>query len=283
MGGGGDGGGGTTMDDDEVRDGGGRWTKMALGRGGGDDKDEDEDEGDDGSTAERIPASVFRSIGIPFTVAFALGAWLLRRHPSFSHSAPASSLADDAYYAWRVLGYALYLCIESYGSLSVAAFWSYANSTLSLSAAEAWYGTIVACAQVGAIGGSTLAAKYAHGGKEGDGGGELAGVPGLFLLSVGGIGLQMIAMAAYARFFPHPMVQEDDDREGRAPGDGSAERRMRKRVSFHGNVKGCGARGESSTGKPPSALNLILRHNYLLLILACRACTRCHSRVWTTS
>jgi len=263
---------GAIADDAEVRDGGGRWTRMTVGRDdrGRDDDDNDDDDGS--SPPERIPAGVFRSIGIPYSVAFIVGGWMLRRHPSFSSvsSAAAASSASPASgdYAWRVLGYVLYLTIESYGSLSVAAFWSYANSTLSLSAAEAWYGTIVACAQLGAIGGSTLAARHAHE-DSGEGGGELAGVPRLFLLSVGGIGLQMVVMAIYGHFFPHPMVEDGDAGAGARSSGRSSTGKIRKTVSFHRSIED-GDRGSptlSTKTSQPSALNLILRHNYLLLIL----------------
>jgi ATP/ADP translocase len=57
---------------------------------------------------------------------------------------------------WPVIGYFLYAAIESFGSLMVATFWSYTNSTLSLNEAERYYGVIVAVAQLGAITGSTI-------------------------------------------------------------------------------------------------------------------------------
>ena len=60
---------------------------------------------------------------------------------------------------WYVLGYVLYATVESFGSLAVAAFWSYTNSTLSLIDAEKYYGPVIATAQLGAIIGSTLVAS----------------------------------------------------------------------------------------------------------------------------
>jgi AAA family ATP:ADP antiporter len=60
---------------------------------------------------------------------------------------------------WRVLGWISYFAIESYGSLAVALFWAFANSTTSLELAEASYGLILAMAQIGAIMGSTVATQ----------------------------------------------------------------------------------------------------------------------------
>ena len=67
------------------------------------------------------------------------------------HVTAATIIATQQRY-WRVLGYFLYAGIESFGSLMVATFWSFANSTLSLQEAESFYGTIIATAQLGTFG-----------------------------------------------------------------------------------------------------------------------------------
>ena len=150
-------GGGRRMKDEDVMDGGGRWTKMSTG-GGYDEEKEDEDEEESGS----IPPSIFRAIGVPYALVFLLFGAALRYHPSFSSqssqssdaaSTAASNLPD---WAWRALGYAIYVAVESYGSLSVAAFWSRANSTLTLGAMEGWYGTVVAFAPPGPLVATTV-------------------------------------------------------------------------------------------------------------------------------
>lgn len=49
----------------------------------------------------------------------------------------------------RLLGWASYLAIESYGSLTVAMFWAFTNSSVHLEGAKSVYGLILAGAQVG--------------------------------------------------------------------------------------------------------------------------------------
>lgn len=56
----------------------------------------------------------------------------------------------------RVLGWISYCSIESFGSVMVALFWSFANSNISLETAKSGYGLMVATAQVGSILGPTF-------------------------------------------------------------------------------------------------------------------------------
>lgn len=63
------------------------------------------------------------------------------------------------FFPGRLLGWASYLAIESYGSLASAMFWAFTNSSVHLEGAKSYYGLILAGAQVGAIFGSTLATK----------------------------------------------------------------------------------------------------------------------------
>ena len=51
----------------------------------------------------------------------------------------------------RYLGWISYCAIESFGSVMVSLFWSFANSNISLETAKASYGVMVATAQVGSI------------------------------------------------------------------------------------------------------------------------------------
>jgi AAA family ATP:ADP antiporter len=51
----------------------------------------------------------------------------------------------------RYLGWVSYCAIESFGSVMVSLFWSFANSNISLETAKASYGVMVATAQVGSI------------------------------------------------------------------------------------------------------------------------------------
>lgn len=62
---------------------------------------------------------------------------------------------------YRVLGWISYCGIESFGSVMVSLFWSFANSSFSLETAKASYGVMVATAQVGSIIGPTIVNSYA--------------------------------------------------------------------------------------------------------------------------
>ena len=71
----------------------------------------------------------------------------------------------------RLLGWCSYFCIEAYGSLMVALFWSFTNSIMDLEQAKGAYGLIISFAQIGAILGSTLATKSVE-----------MGIPQLYLI-----------------------------------------------------------------------------------------------------
>jgi len=61
----------------------------------------------------------------------------------------------------RILGWISYCSIESFGSVMVSLFWSFANSSFSLETAKASYGVMVATAQIGSILGPTVVNTYA--------------------------------------------------------------------------------------------------------------------------
>lgn len=116
---------------------------------------------------DTVSIAIFFQIGIPYAIAFLVLAFLVWKFEQSevlkeemeSQVSPAAVATTPHFDMWYVLGYAMYATIESFGSLAVATFWSYANSTLSLQDAERYYGTIIATAQLGAIGGSTLVAS----------------------------------------------------------------------------------------------------------------------------
>merc|ERR1719498_1349676 len=62
----------------------------------------------------------------------------------------------------RLLGWVSYCSIESFGSIGIALFWSYVNSSMSLKGAKSSFGLIIAISQVGAVIGPTVVsqAKY---------------------------------------------------------------------------------------------------------------------------
>lgn len=61
----------------------------------------------------------------------------------------------------RVLGWVSYCSIESFGSVMVSLFWSFANSNFNMKSAKASYGLLVATAQVGSILGPAVVHLYA--------------------------------------------------------------------------------------------------------------------------
>jgi ATP:ADP antiporter, AAA family len=73
---------------------------------------------------------------------------------------PVLGLANEVPSPWRIMGWISYCSIESFGSVMVSLFWSFANSNISLETAKASYGVMVATAQIGSILGPTFV-KYA--------------------------------------------------------------------------------------------------------------------------
>mmetsp|Transcript_7570 Transcript_7570/g.10873 ORF Transcript_7570/g.10873 Transcript_7570/m.10873 type:complete len:664 (-) Transcript_7570:74-2065(-) len=75
---------------------------------------------------------------------------------------PTIGLANETADYGRVLGWISYCSIESFGSVMVSLFWSFANSNYSLESKKALYGLLVATAQVGSILGPTAVSTYAE-------------------------------------------------------------------------------------------------------------------------
>ncbi len=81
-----------------------------------------------------------------FTISFAL------KHPTIG-------LANTVPSSGRLLGWIIYLSIESFGSLVVALFWSFVASSTDTSSAKKGYALIISGAQVGSIAGPFLASN----------------------------------------------------------------------------------------------------------------------------
>lgn len=62
----------------------------------------------------------------------------------------------------RIMGWVSYCAIESYGSVMVSLFWSFANSNISLETAKASYGVMVATAQLGSIIGPAVVQVFSN-------------------------------------------------------------------------------------------------------------------------
>mmetsp|Transcript_24356 Transcript_24356/g.40368 ORF Transcript_24356/g.40368 Transcript_24356/m.40368 type:complete len:641 (+) Transcript_24356:103-2025(+) len=204
----------------DVMDGGGRWSTMSVGRSQQPPREE---------VDEPVSAALFLYLGCTYCLVFLLVAYLLGFHPGFSSTAaaidsPSSSLL------WHVVAYFMYAMIESFGSLTVATFWSYANSTLSLSDAERFYGLIIAIAQIGAIGGSTMVTHSAW------------STSTLLVVACMAMLLMSVVLTSYDRRFPASASTAQTDTLPMTP---------------------------SSTMAPSawSGIHLILKHNYVLLIL----------------
>jgi AAA family ATP:ADP antiporter len=73
---------------------------------------------------------------------------------------PTIGLDNQKQSPYRILGWISYCGIESFGSVMVSLFWSFANSNFSLETAKASYGVMVATAQVGSIIGPTIVNHY---------------------------------------------------------------------------------------------------------------------------
>ena len=174
-------------DANDVLDPGGHWTRMDMTSSS---QQHDEDVADNDS----VPISIFTIVGGSYITVFSIIAYLLHFHPSTTvvDDNNESSSTSTTSRPWYVLGYVLYACIESFGSISVATFWSYTNSTLSLDDAEHYYGLIVAIAQVGAIGGSTIVTTTNH----------FWSTTTLILVANFVIVLQVLTMTTYAKRFP---------------------------------------------------------------------------------
>jgi len=138
------------------------------------DYDYDEDE-----SSDRVSSSIFVTIGVPYCVGFGIMAYLLQFNPAVALVVPrvdeddatttglggtatnsSSNSSSSSSSFWHVLGYFLYGAIESFGSIVVASYWSFVNSSLNLHDAERYYGTIIAIAQIGAIAGSTIVTTH---------------------------------------------------------------------------------------------------------------------------
>lgn len=211
-----------TRSDKDVLDIGGVWDPMEL------DTTSSEPEQDKG-----VPPTIFAFIGIPYCIAFGIIAYLLQFHVPSSRS--------PTFDFWHVLGYIVFAVIESYGSLAVAAFWSFANSTLSLEQAERYYGPVIAIAQLGAIGGSTLVSinVYDHG--------QLVVVACLVII------LHIVVMHLYVLKFPPNQTSTTQPPMREVP-------KHLTKLTWRGREKP--AELEWMTG-----VYMIIKHKYVLLIL----------------
>jgi len=208
--------------DEDVLESGGSWSRMDLSTS----VDAATRQREENAAEEGVTSSAFAYIGLPYCLVFGLMAYVLQFNISVATSTSAVKDESNKLTYWHLIGYIFYAAIESFGSISVATFWSYANSNLSLSEAENFYGTIIAIAQIGAIFGSTMVTTHVWNNI------TLIIVACLIIL------LHILVMTSYSRRFPStcPIVLEAE---------------------------------KISSQEPAlwSGVYLILKHNYVLLIL----------------
>lgn len=73
-------------------------------------------------------------------------------------SNPVYGIANAIASPWRILGWAYYLYVESFGSIMVVLFWTFATDTTAPDVAKRWFGFIAFLAQIGAWLGSAITA-----------------------------------------------------------------------------------------------------------------------------
>jgi ATP:ADP antiporter, AAA family len=113
---------------------------------------------------------------------------------------PHIGLANKHASESRILGWVSYCSIESYGSVMVSLFWSFANSNIELETAKASYGVMVALAQVGSILGPAFVNRY----------GETWGPAKCYLLGAAIILLLQVTMYNYIRVYGSKEQREKD-------------------------------------------------------------------------
>lgn len=210
--------------------------------------------------------SMISHIHIPYSILFFVLALVIRRYPAFQ-----SSLNNDPHVIPNgqntLVAYILYVAIESFGSLSVAAFWSYSNSTLDIDSAKKNYGFIIAAAQIGAIAGSTLASL------------SLITIPHMLLLSSALMVCNMLLMIQYHIWYPRPLNSSNmyDGEDMYEPSNTTEKTLQRLSLDQDKEAYTTSAQHSSQSNnefhiipvrKEKSGLLLIFQHNYLLSILA---------------
>jgi len=104
---------------------------------------------------------------------------------------PTIGLANQTEDPTRILGWVSYCGIESFGSVMVSLFWSFANSNFNLKQAKQSYGVMVATAQLGSILGPTFVNSFS----------KSLGIPICYMVGASSmLGLQ-ITMWVYVKMF----------------------------------------------------------------------------------
>ena len=102
---------------------------------------------------------------------------------------PTIGLANTVASPSRILGWASYVGIESFGSIVVALFWSFVSSSMKVESAKKGFALILSGAQVGSILGPTLATNA-----------KTLGLPLLAAIAAVGVILVMVMIKLYMTF-----------------------------------------------------------------------------------
>jgi AAA family ATP:ADP antiporter len=95
---------------------------------------------------------VFYAISVIYSIGSMLFAFLLAHE--------TIGLANNVADTWRILGWAYYLFVESFGSIMVVLFWTYAADVTSPEAGKRWFPFLSFMAQFGQLTGSAVNAGY---------------------------------------------------------------------------------------------------------------------------
>jgi AAA family ATP:ADP antiporter len=110
----------------------------------------------------------------------------------------------------RILGWVSYCGIESFGSVMVALFWSYANSSFNLKQAKRSYGVMVATAQLGSILGPSFVKTF----------GQKWGIPRCYMAGASCMLILQFTMWVYVTMFgasPEDASSADTNKDATAP------------------------------------------------------------------
>lgn len=104
---------------------------------------------------------------------------------------PTIGIANTVTEPTRMLGWVLYLGIESFGSLVISMFWSFVNSSTDQASAKRGYPLIIAGAQIGGIAGPTCATLA-----------STVGMPFLSGVVCASIFMTLVMIYAFIKMFP---------------------------------------------------------------------------------
>lgn len=131
---------------------------------------------------------------------------------------PEIGLANKHQDEGRILGWVSYCSIESFGSVMVSLFWSFANSNITLETAKSSYGVMVAFAQLGSILGPAFVTRNA----------ETLGIAQCYLLGAFNMLLLQGTMYMYVKIYgtkeSKEVVAKDDPEKAEAPPKKKKER-----------------------------------------------------------